>query len=104
MSHITRVEWIQCVSTSSHHLLLLRQGSSKLYDCTLPFHPADSDGTCQFYSHPLAMQLHTNCIIDLNGKNKGFETSKVPGFVTLLPGDMNVSLCNETKEVIVYNG
>ena len=98
MSHITRVEWIQCVSTCSHHLLLLRQDSSKQY--TFFSFLADSNGTCHIYP----MQLHTNCKINLNGENKDFETSKVPGFVTFIQENLNITLCTEAKEVVVYNG
>ena len=50
------------------------------------------------------MQLHTNCKINLNGENKDFETSKVPGFVTFIQENLNITLCTEAKEVVVYNG
>ena len=50
-------------------------------------------------------QLHTICTIRLNGGNRDFETSTVPGLVGLFALiDQNNPSCNQTKEAIVYNG
>ena len=51
----------------------------------------------------MPLQLQTNCTIDLNDDNKDFEASKVQGVVTLVPSS-DISTCNESKMVFVFNG
>ena len=57
--------------------------------------------SCQFEP----MKLHINCPIDMNGTNVDIEASNVSGNVTLShEQEMAISSCNQTKEVIIYNG
>ena len=57
--------------------------------------------SCQFEP----MELHINCVIDMNGTNVDIEASNVSGNVTLNhEQEMAISSCNQTKEVIIYNG
>ena len=60
---------------------------------------ADSDRICAFDP----WQLQTICTIDLNDENQDFETSRVQGLVKLT-SRRNISICNESKTVFVYNG
>ena len=51
------------------------------------------------------MELRTNCTIDMGDANIDIEASTVSGIVTLNhEQEMTNSSCNQTKEVIIYNG
>ena len=51
------------------------------------------------------MDLHTICVINMKRTNSDIEASNVSGIVTLdHEQEMAISSCNQTKEVIIYNG